>query len=159
MIFKVRNVAFILKKVNFLFTFSPFVRTVLLSVCRLTDLIATCSIPNIRAYTTHSRDQPDSRSRPFSWFRSRSRKYTFSLSRSQSLIFMNKSLGLACWDCISSVSVSLVETVPARSWSRTLKTGLADLCRNTILEKNKTLCRSWWSRIRWDRPNLPQFWA
>ena len=45
-----------------------------------------------------NRDQQDSRSRPFSWSRSRPRKYTFSWSRSrsQSRIFVNKSLGLAC---------------------------------------------------------------
>ena len=70
----------------------------------------------------------------FKFYWSRSRKYKFSWSLSQSRIFVNKSLGLACWDCIFSVSVSLVETVPAqsRSMSRTLKTGLADLCYITI---------------------------
>ena len=56
-------------------------------------------------------------------------KIHISWSRSQSRIFVTKSVGLACWNCISSVSVLLVETVPtqSRSRSRTLNTGLADL--------------------------------
>ena len=44
-------------------------------------------------------------------FWSRSRKYTFFWS--QSRIFMNKSLGLACWDCTCSVSVFNL-----KNWSR-----------------------------------------
>ena len=45
-------------------------------------------------------------------FWSRSRKYTFFWS--QSRIFMNKSLGLACWDCTCSVSVSVSNL---KNWS------------------------------------------
>ena len=50
-------------------------------------------------------------------------------SRSRLLRLYLFGLGLACWDYTCSVSVSIVETIPAQSWSRTLKTGLADLCR------------------------------
>ena len=74
------------------------------------------------------RDQWDSRSRsrPFSWSqslkytfswsrsRSRSRKYTISWSRSR--IFVNKSLGLTCWDC--TCSSVLVSVSKLKNWSR-----------------------------------------
>ena len=88
------------------------------------------------------RDQWDSRSRPFSW--SLSRKCTFSWSQSQSRIFVNKSLGLGltCWYFISSVSVLLVETVPAQSRSRTLKTGLA------YIFKFWTIFESFWKKFK-----------
>ena len=64
------------------------------------------------------RDQPDSLSRPFSWSRSWSQKYSFSWSRSQSRIYVNKTLGLACWDCTCSVSVSVSNL---KNWSLVYK--------------------------------------
>ena len=53
------------------------------------------------------RDQRDSRSRSRPW------KYTFSWSRSR--IFLNKSFGLAWWDCTCTVSVSVLNV---KNWSR-----------------------------------------
>ena len=95
---------------------------------------------NFNSIFLFSSDQRDSRSRPFSWSRSRSRKYTFSWSLSQSRIFVNKSLGLACWDWTCSVLVWNLKI-----WSRRSQNPF--LGKSTILSYGFALRFQVWSKL------------